>query len=521
MHNLSQMEHILLNSGSSFKDFLFKVKFNASILWVAFGVAIVQFLIFKYLYPFASFIHGDSFEYIIAADKNSSISTYPIGYSKFLRLFSVFTKSDTALVSFQYFLLQACSLFFCFSVKYLFRISNTLLITLIVFFVINPLSLNLSNLISSDSLFVSISLLWVTTLLWYAARKSSRVLVYHCLFLLIAFTIRYNALIYPIITLAVIMLCKISAGKKVIAAVSVSLPVLLFILLTSFEYKHLTGYFQFSPFGGWQLANNGMYAYKYVDSTDLKRTPVKYAKLDSMVLAYFVIARDTARYPFDKEKANTFYMWSPGLPLMKYMNSVFEGDSVSSDFKKWASMGPYYKEYGLYLIKEYPFAYLEHFMLPNSIRYYAPPLEFLEYYNSAYPGVDTSAVKWFGYKNREVKTRTANGQLNILKLYPILSGAINFVMLMAILSILFLGGFKEKLELRVIVKVGLLLWIINAVFTITVSSASLRFQTFPIYTTTAFALVYIEWIFKKAFQYTIPNVSNPKVTIIQSEEVTA
>ncbi|MBO9565799.1 MAG: hypothetical protein J7621_23685, partial [Niastella sp.] len=56
---------------------------------------VIQFSIFKYLYPFASFIHGDSFSYLQAANENLSINTYMVGYSNFLRLFSVFTKSDT------------------------------------------------------------------------------------------------------------------------------------------------------------------------------------------------------------------------------------------------------------------------------------------------------------------------------------------------------------------------------------------------------------------------------------------
>src|SRR5690349_14212935 len=96
----------ILNEQASFKEFLFENSLNRKILILAGAAIIIQFSIFKYFYPYASYIHGDSFSYINAAHLNLTINTYLIGYSKFLRLFSVFSKPDIILVAFQYLLIQ-------------------------------------------------------------------------------------------------------------------------------------------------------------------------------------------------------------------------------------------------------------------------------------------------------------------------------------------------------------------------------------------------------------------------------
>ncbi len=66
-------------------------------------------------------------------------------------------------------------------------------------------------------------------------------------------------------------------------------------------------------------------------------------------------------------------MWSPGLPLHAYRDKVLIGkDTAASELKKWAFMGPFFKEYGTYIMKQYPLKYAKHFMWPNFIKYYAP-----------------------------------------------------------------------------------------------------------------------------------------------------
>jgi len=481
----------------SFQDYLFKNKRNVFTLWIAAFAAIVQFSVFKYFYPFASYIHGDSFLYIDTAIKNPGISSYMIGYPMFLRMFSVFSSSDFVLTAFQYLLMQMSSLFLLFTVFYLYKpakITQTILLCLAV---LNPLYLNMGNMVSSDSLFASLSITWFALLLWIIYFPQPRLILWHTAIIYMAFTIRYNALIYIFIGALAFFLSSFSIRWKAIGIGSGAIAIMLFILHTGNLYKELTGKWQYSPFAGWQWANNAMYAYRYVDSTHRKPVPARFKELDNNIRSYFDSTRDIKKFPQEAAMASTFYMWSPGMPLMDYKNNLYKKlhqDSIASDYKKWASMGPFYKDYGIYIISQYPQYYLRYFMIPNSLKYYAPPIEFLEYYNSGSDSVTSSTQFWFKYKSRVVKTRTKDRRGPFLGFYPLLSGGINLVMLFGLVCYFLLGGFHSSNPFKKGIILGGTVWLLNAGFTITASSAALRFQAFPIMLSTVFAGLLMDWI---------------------------
>jgi hypothetical protein len=81
----------------SFKTWLLGTRRHRILLWAAAAAIVIQFAVFKYFYPYMSYIHGDSFSYLNAAYYNLRINTYMIGYSRFVRLVSVFTNSDAVL----------------------------------------------------------------------------------------------------------------------------------------------------------------------------------------------------------------------------------------------------------------------------------------------------------------------------------------------------------------------------------------------------------------------------------------
>lgn len=479
----------------SFKDFLVKDRQNRIVLLLAAAALVIQFGIFKYYYPFASYIHGDSFSYLKAAYHNLDINTYMVGYSNFLRLFSVFTKSDFILTAFQYLFIQASGLFLLFTIFYFYRPGKVVQYVLLAFMVFNPLFLHLGNLISSDCVFASLSLTWFALLLWIINRSSTQVLVWQVIVLFLAFTVRYNALIYPFIAAATICLSKLPLRRK-IATIGAGLMLCgLFVTYTSYKYKQLTGIWQYSPFSGWQFANNAMYAYRYVDSADRKPVAKKYAALDKMIREYFDTTRNFKKYPHEAVKASTFYMWSPGMPLMKYKDKIFKKDTAATgDLRRWASMAPFYKEYGLYMIKKYPLQFAQYFMWPNSHKYYAPPIEFLQTYNGGRDSVPQLARTWFGYKSGKMWTRTKDPEVTILNFYPILSGVINVIMLFGLVFFTMLNGFNKNIYLRSAIFLGGAVWLLNAGFTIFASSAALRFQSFPILISTIFSLLIIDWI---------------------------
>lgn len=511
------LETIITNTEVSFKDFLFKNKRNRAILWIAAMAIVIQFSVFRYFYPFASYIHGDSFSYLHAANENLSINTYMVGYSNFLRLISVFTKSDTILVAFQYILVQGAALFFLFTLFYFHPASKVVQILLLSFTTLNPLFLHMANLVSSDCLFLAISFIWLTFLLWIIFQPSSNILICHAVVLFIAFTLRYNALIYPFISMAVIILSKQTAKRKIWGTVAGLLLCGWFVGFTTYKYKKLTGYWQYSPFSGWQWANNAMYAYRYVDSTERKPVAKKFQSLDNMIRQYFDSTKDTKRFPVENIMASTFYMWSPGMPLMKYRDSLFKKDTSAGELKKWASMGPFYKEYGIYIIKKYPLHFLRYFIWPNANKYYAPPIEFLDSYNSGKSTVTEQARKWFNYSSINVKTRMKSKETFILDFYTILSGVINVVMLIMLLYYLTLKGWKHRTTFRKIVLLGGTIWLLNAGFTIFASSPALRFQSFPILLTVISSLLLVDWLWAIAMNTKITNAKKDPNNLFKGE----
>ena len=480
----------------TFKEFLFQDRKNKVTLWIAVTAIIIQFVLFKYFYPFASFIYGDSFVYLDIARENLDIQTYMVGYGRFLRLFSVFTKSDTALVACQYLMIQSGALGLLFSLYYFYKPGRWVQIVLQGFVVLNPLFLHMANMISSDGFFLSLSLFWFTFLLWIIHRPGIQLVVWHTVFLVIVFTVRYNALIYPIITVFVFLISKLSLRVRIAGTGVALLFCSLFILYTAGKYKALTGIWQYSPFSGWQMANNAMYAYRYVDHSQRKPVPKRFKILDNMICTYFDSTRDVKKHPQEAEMAGTVYMWTPWLPLYKYRDELFKNDTTSTELEKWASMGPFYRAYGIYIVKTYPYYYARYFLMPNVSKYYAPPVEFLAVYNGGYDRVTPQAQQWFDYKSEEVKTRFKNPWVVVLDFFPIWSGVINAMMLFGILGFAILRGFRMKVLFRKGVIIAGIVWLLNAAFTILASSAALRFQAFPIVITSIFSLLLIDWICK-------------------------
>jgi len=60
----------------TFRDYLWKEKSNRMTLCISIIMILIQLAIFKYYYPNAGFIDGDSYVYLDSAFWNKSINTY-------------------------------------------------------------------------------------------------------------------------------------------------------------------------------------------------------------------------------------------------------------------------------------------------------------------------------------------------------------------------------------------------------------------------------------------------------------
>src|ERR1700733_1361986 len=175
----------------NFGNFIWNVRCNRRYLIGAVGFSILLMGIFKALYPYAKLVL-DSYFYIKAAAGNWDVNAWPIGYSKFLRVFGWFSHSPLLLVWWQYLFLAFSNALFFFTLLYFFRPGKMVSNVLFVFLFLNPLFLYLSNLIMADTLFTGLSLLWITQLIWIIYRPRPYMIVTHAVLLLVTFTVRYN-----------------------------------------------------------------------------------------------------------------------------------------------------------------------------------------------------------------------------------------------------------------------------------------------------------------------------------------
>jgi hypothetical protein len=280
-----------------------------------------------------------------------------------------------------------------------------------------------------------------------------------------------------------------------------------FVAYTGSMYYKLTGKWQFSPFTGWQMANNAMYAYRYVDDQHTNDPPRSFRQLDKMVRNYFDTTKDFKKHPEEALQASTVYMWTPTAPLQQYMQIQFKGDHFSGNTKRWATVAPLYADYGSYIIRRYPVAFARYYLWPNTIKYYAPPIEFLEYYSMGIDSVAPIAQSWFRYKNNKLRTYSKNLKVFTLGFYPVLTGMINVVFLLGSLAFLYLKLYKQYRMLgRGIILTGSL-WIVNFGFSVFASPIALRFQLFPILISFSFCFLSMEAILKAG----MANLNNEKI----------
>src|ERR1700743_968118 len=134
-------------------------------------VLAIEWIIFKCFYPLADFF-TDSYSYIEAAADKDSIGYRPIGYSLFLRLVHMLSVSDTFLVTVQYLLVQTSIIALFYFLHRWCGLSLKVQRIIVGFILLNPTIPYLCNYVSSDALFLALSLLWLIVLMEMILRPS-------------------------------------------------------------------------------------------------------------------------------------------------------------------------------------------------------------------------------------------------------------------------------------------------------------------------------------------------------------
>lgn len=482
-----------------FKQWIIQENENRIIVLISILASFLLFFLFDIYYPFPNFL-PDSYSYIDAARNNLNINIWPVGYSKFLRFVSVFNYTDTGLFFIQYFLLQGSILFFILTIRYLLNPGYWVIRIITILLVLNPLSLYVSNFVSSDALFATFSLVWLTTLLWLLYKPGKDLILFHGIILFIVFSIRYNSLYYPLIT-AMVILFKRTPWKIRASAAGLALgPVLIFICYTTLLYKQKTNIYQFTAFGGWQLASNALYMYSNISTKSTSSPPKHLAAFHKLTVKHIDSLQHLKPQLRPDQQLGFYYLWGDGAPLKEYLTERYKNDSTTSYLRRWVSMAPLYGQYGTWLIKQYPMEYIRYFIWPNLINYYAPPTEFLGMYNMGKDSVDAPAVDWFKYKTPKVKVNLKDKIIIVTSVYSILLPMINVLFFFGFIGFILIGGYSRISSLyRNALKILLLVWIANLFFSVTASPIVLRYQIFPLIYTFTFGSILLSYVIRESF----------------------
>jgi hypothetical protein len=478
-----------------FTPWLVQDKENKRLLWFSAAVMVLSFAWLKFVYPYPNFMPPDSYSYLDAAYKNDFINQWPIGYSKFLRLVSVFSRSHLLLVILQYLLLMTSVLYLAFTVRYLFAPGKWLFRIILIVSVANPLLPHIANFVGSDCLFAALSLVWFTQLLWIIARPGLRLLLFHAIILLLAFTVRFSALWYPFISVALILLVNyIPQRTKWLGLGAIALLLLMFIGSTQHEYYKRTGTTQYSAFGGWQMAANGLYAYAHARPIAREDVPGPFQDLHSVVNKHMDSLRKLEVWPYSK--IGVYYLWNLKSPLITYAKQQRDKDSVKKKyFISWAKMAPLYGDYGRWFITEHPGLFLKHFVWPNLVLYYKPPPNFMGMYNLGQGEVDSIAVTWFNWKNNRLPNRFHDPSIHLMDFYPTVLAIINPLFLAGMLLFLCFSGLKQCSKTsKHLLTCMLLVWFGNCLFTVVSAPTELRYQIFPAVITLPFCILFMSWV---------------------------
>lgn len=394
-------------------------------LWAAIASMILCFLGFKFLYPHPDF-SNDSYSYIAIAAVNANAGIRPIGYSKFLRLVSVFSTSDLATTGVQYLLIELSAFYLFISLLYWIRMRKIIAVLLFLFLVVNPASLFMANYISADGVFSALSLMWLTNLFWIMLRPGKWDLWISLALLFFILWFRYNALYYPFVATFIFMIAPYGKKRKVLSIVSTFMVTALVYLLVTNTNERKLHVSNFSPFGGWQLANNALQMYAYKTGAHTPMPTVETQKIELITQRYFDTISPRMKYP---PLIATDYMWNESGPLRLYWYQYIREHHVKDSMMAWYAIGPVLAEYGGTLIKKYPRDFFKHFIKPNSKGFMNPPLEVFWQYNLGMDSAKLDAKLWFDYKVNKVQSVFDKYQVNLLRPFGVLFGICNVLLL--------------------------------------------------------------------------------------------
>jgi len=458
-----------MSKAGSFKDFVFREHRTLMLFSVVFLV--LHFLFLKVLFPNAIVI-GDGHHYVRAAMNHSEISAWPIGYPKFLEWVHVLTKGDWAIFFLQYIMLEGAVLWCYFTVRYFLRPGEWISLLMLFCLLVNPFILFISNYVLSDGLFAALTVLWFTLILWYIYDPKPTYVYLLIILMFLLFAIRYFAIFYPLITVPLILFSRVRRWVKLSG---LALGGLLFIGFRNYTenlFERSIGQRTFSPISGWQLAGNALIMYRHIPHREADIPPPELQDVHRSVL------RDLDSLPppdlLPDDILQTFFMWNPYSPLVKY-NRVVYGDYITTaEIHRWAAAGRLYHAYGAWLIERHPFAFLRWYVGQGVNWFIHPKVDITNVFPEGGVEILDETKEWFGYHSSW--SGSYNGRIYSITYFPTIVTILNLLFILSIAGYFFCGCYKNAdiIVNRAVIFV-VTYWLANFSFIIFFAPAMLRF----------------------------------------------
>jgi hypothetical protein len=147
-----------------------------------------------------------------------------------------------------------------------------------------------------------------------------------------------------------------------------------------------------------------------------------------------------------------------------------------------AAVGPLYGQYGTYLIKKFPGAFLEYFVEPNAIRYLFPPMEAFGslppfFLRPDYLG--QAGRTWFGLQTLTVSWDRINFRAKVLRPYQTIVFFVHILFVFTLIGFITVKGLgslptMERNSLIVLTA----LWVLDLGFNLTAAATVMRYEIF-------------------------------------------
>lgn len=315
------------------------------------------YIIISVTYPYPATM-ADSGNYILSA-KTTTINAYrPIGYSWFIYFIHFFSHKISAIFTGQFIFNAFSQIVFLFTIKYFFQLRKFIYYLLSTLLILSPSILFCTNYIMSDSIFNSLTLLYITSSLWILKQPNIRNITVHLIILYVVINVRYAALFYPILSV-VIFLYHIK--KNILFGFVSILPIVITIFIyvdTKSRVKEIYHVDEFSPFSGWAMANN---AVSVIPHINLRADAIE--DKENKFIHQVVSSFPDSIYQF-KYIRETSFMWNKEFPGKQILFYTVKQKQLGYS-NSWAFTGQKFKKYGSFLIKKYPLEYFKYYLYPN------------------------------------------------------------------------------------------------------------------------------------------------------------